>query len=261
MVSEQTDSLYPYAVAYEQEKGLHASHQENLSNQQWYEELCMLPQQGGAENRNFKMDPRDDHAKNEDNYPKNRQATVECENGEGEEDGTKQAHFTLLNCGATFNQSHGAHVPLVLRDVILLDSCSTMDLFCNPKFVQDIVEVPNHITVESNGGKLKVRHKAKVSDYNALVYYDSSAIANILSLKNLGKQYPITYDSAEMMFVVHREAQGKPDMHFVMHSSGLHYWVPDTTATALVTTSETALVATVADNMKNYTKRQIQGAE
>jgi hypothetical protein len=100
-----------------------------------------------------------------------------------------------------------------------------------------------------------------VSGYNVLVYYDGSAIANILSLKNLGKQYPITYDSTEMMFVVHQEAQGKPDMHFVMHPSGLHYWVPDTTATALVMTAETALVATVADNMKNYTKRQIQGAE
>jgi hypothetical protein len=152
---------------------------------------------------------------------------LESDDGENEEEEvTGQVNVNLLNCGATFNQSDGDHGPLVLRDVVLLDSCSTMDLFCNPRFVQDIVKVQNPITVESNGGKLQVRHKAKVSGYNALVYYDGSAIANILSLKNLGKQYPITYDSAELMFVVHREAQGKPDMHFVMHYSRLHYWVP-----------------------------------
>jgi hypothetical protein len=40
------------------------------------------------------------------------------------------------------------------------------------------------------------------------------------------KQYRVTYDSNDQMFVVHREPDGKPDMEFRMHKSGLHYFDP-----------------------------------
>jgi hypothetical protein len=33
------------------------------------------------------------------------------------------------------------------------------------------------------------------------------------------KQYRVTYDSNDQMFVVHREPEGKPDMEFWMHKS------------------------------------------
>jgi hypothetical protein len=52
------------------------------------------------------------------------------------------------------------------------------------------------------------------------------AITNILSLSNVIKQYRVTYDSNDQMFVVHREPEGKPDMEFWMHESGLHYFGP-----------------------------------
>ena len=43
---------------------------------------------------------------------------------------------------------------LDLREMILLDNQSTVDLFCNKNLVQQIWESNNSITVESNGGLL-----------------------------------------------------------------------------------------------------------
>jgi hypothetical protein len=45
-------------------------------------------------------------------------------------------------------------------------------------------------------------------------------------LSNMIKQYRVTYDSNDQMFVVHREPEWKPDMEFQMHESGLHYFDP-----------------------------------
>jgi hypothetical protein len=55
------------------------------------------------------------------------------------------------------------------------------------------------------------------------------------------------------MFVVHREGIGKPNMHFKMHSSGLHYYDPKD--------NEFTFVNTVSENLQGFTKRQIKGAE
>jgi hypothetical protein len=55
---------------------------------------------------------------------------------------------------------------------------------------------------------------------------NKKAITNILSLSNVIKQYHVTYDSNDQMFVVHRELEGKPDMEFWMHKSRLHYFDP-----------------------------------
>jgi hypothetical protein len=55
------------------------------------------------------------------------------------------------------------------------------------------------------------------------------------------------------MFVVHREPEGKPDMEFRMHKSGLHYFDPSD--------SEFIFVNTVSENKAGFTKRQINESE
>jgi hypothetical protein len=69
-----------------------------------------------------------------------------------------------------------------------------------------------------------VTKKAEISGYHAHVWYNKNAIANILSLRNVIKQYPVTYDSDYEMFVVHRESVGKKNMEFRMHESGIHHY-------------------------------------
>jgi hypothetical protein len=44
------------------------------------------------------------------------------------------------------------------------------------------------------------------------MWYNKNAIANILALSNVTKQYRVTYDSDDKMFVVHSESVGKPNM-------------------------------------------------
>ena len=53
---------------------------------------------------------------------------------------------------ALFNQKHSKKVRFDLQNVILLDSQSTMDLFCNPKLVQKIKKPKSTMKLQSNGG-------------------------------------------------------------------------------------------------------------
>jgi len=40
------------------------------------------------------------------------------------------------------------------------------------------------------------------------------------------KQHHVTCNSHDLLFVVHRESENKPNMEFIMHESGLHYYDP-----------------------------------
>jgi hypothetical protein len=44
--------------------------------------------------------------------------------------------------------------------------------------------------------------------YHMHIWYNKKAITNILSLSNVIKQYQVTYDSNDQMFVVHRDLEG-----------------------------------------------------
>jgi hypothetical protein len=96
---------------------------------------------------------------------------------------------------------------------------------------------------------------AAIDNYYGKVWYSAKAITNILSLKNVVKQYRVTYDSDEgLFFVVHREQYGAPDMYFEMHERGLHYYDPRKHGNFL-------FVETADGNKALFTKRQLAGAE
>jgi hypothetical protein len=48
--------------------------------------------------------------------------------------------------------------------------------------------------------------------YNKTVWFSTRAITNIIALSNLIDQYHVTYDSDDLMFLVHRESESKPNM-------------------------------------------------
>ena len=62
--------------------------------------------------------------------------------------------------------------------------------------------------------------------YNYDTWYNKDAISNMISLKNIIRQYRVTYNSYDQTFVIHREESSLPDMEFRMHRSGLHVFYP-----------------------------------
>ena len=91
-----------------------------------------------------------------------------------------------------------------LRDMVLLDNQSTMDIFCNSRFVKKIWDVDEEMRIHGNGGSLLTKKKALLRNYG-VVWFNEKALTNILCLKNvLAKGYHVTYDSAAGgEFIIH----------------------------------------------------------
>ena len=60
------------------------------------------------------------------------------------------------------------------QNMLLLDSCSTVDLFCNKNLVTKIWESKNYMTVKGNGCNLKTHKKEYVKNYGK-VWFDGPA--------------------------------------------------------------------------------------
>jgi hypothetical protein len=161
-------------------------------------------------------------------------------------------YFKKRNTEVLFKENHTNKINLDLRNIILLDNQSTIDLFCNPKLVTHITEQDKNLKLQSSSGTMTVHHKAKMQGYKKDVWFSKNAITNIIALRNLIKQYRVTYDSDDnKTFVVHRSDQ--PNMELKMNACGLHYYNP--------TDKTLVFVATVSSKKEGYTQRQIEGAE
>jgi hypothetical protein len=98
------------------------------------------------------------------------------------ESGHQFLNFRFVNYGFTDASS----LPFDLRDVILLDNQSTVDLFYNPDLVSNIRETDEAYDVHGNGGDLTTYKKGYIENYGD-VSFDDNAITNILCLKMSGK--------------------------------------------------------------------------
>jgi hypothetical protein len=148
----------------------------------------------------------------------------------------------------------GSKIKLDLQKIILLESQSTMDLFCNAALVSKTSKSKSSMRLKSNGDTMAVSRKATLPGYNKSVWFSTRAITNIIALRNLIEQYRVTYDSDDLIFVLHRESESKPNMEFRMHESGLHYYDPRKEA-------HLTFVNTVSKNKEGFTQRHIKGAD
>ena len=140
-----------------------------------------------------------------------------------------------------------------MTKVILLDSQSTMNIFCNEDFVADIKDSEQTLTLHSNGGKLASNQVATVDGLKTITWFNTKTVTNILSLKHVARQCRVTYDSRDGMFIVHRRHKGLPNMHFKMHKSGLHVYQPKQD-------EQFVFIQTVTKNMEGFSKREVKRA-
>ena len=159
----------------------------------------------------------------------------------------EEVEDSYLNYGFCTTTSDG----IKLRNMILLDSQSTVDLFCNPKMVARTWTCDESITVRGNGGSLTTKTKALLRNYGE-IWFDNRAITNILSLKNVREKYRVTFDSnGSNAFVVHKPKG--VNLRFEMHRDGLYYHDP--------LKHHLTLVNTVKDAEEGFSSRQIQQAK
>ena len=92
-----------------------------------------------------------------------------------------------------------------------------------------------------------------MAGYHKNIWFSKRAITNIIALRNIIQQYWVTYDSEDKMFIVHQEAEDKPNMEFRMHKSGLHYYEPRD--------KHFSFIKTVSGNKEGYNQRQIKSAK
>ena len=81
-----------------------------------------------------------------------------------------------------------------MKDWIILDNGSTVNVFSNKYLVNDIRETNEIMELATNVGVRWNNKKANVPDYGE-VWYDENAITNIFSMKEMIKKHRVTYDS------------------------------------------------------------------
>ena len=77
---------------------------------------------------------------------------------------------------------------------MLLDSQSTIDIFCNKKLLKRIYKSTSTLTIRCNAGVRQTNLWGYVSGYGWVWYYPDG-IANILSLSRVKEQFRVTFDS------------------------------------------------------------------
>ena len=145
----------------------------------------------------------------------------------------------------TFSQSR-KNIP---DNSILLDSQSTVDIFCNPRLVENICRVKDRMKIQCNAGTRVTNLVGDLPGYGP-VWFNLRAIANVISLKLVKEKYHIQYDSDEKDGFVVTKPNGER-FKFIQSSSGLYYF--DTTNLDPNKSANTTLVVnTVVENKKNY---------
>jgi hypothetical protein len=135
-------------------------------------------------------------------------------------------------------------------NLILLNSQSTADIFCNPNVLTNIRNAGKSTKVDCNTGTSIITQKGTLTNYGE-VCYNAKGIANILSLAKVKQKYPVRYDSDNgNQFIV---VQPKKQVVFQQSGSALYYH--DTTNRVMV------MVNTAEGNREGCTDRAFSAAK
>jgi len=134
---------------------------------------------------------------------------------------------------------------------VLLDSQSTISIFCNRNLLTKICPCIKPLLIHTNGGHQISNHVGKVCNFGT-VWFNKKSLANILSLAKVRKKYRVTMDTAvhPSMCVHHANST---IMRFTEYKSRL-YFHDTAAATKTIRTNITgySFILTVAGNKDHY---------
>ena len=143
---------------------------------------------------------------------------------------------------------------------LLLDSCSTADIFANANLLSDIHHAPNPIWVRCNAGRIQLTQQGYFGNYPYPVWYNPKGVANILSLYNVTKHYRVTMDSSKDHTITIHKNNGD-HIRFTPSTHGLFkYELQGDHSSINQMWSMATGIPTVADNAMKYTKRAYKRA-
>ena len=161
------------------------------------------------------------------------------------------------------NNALSQHKKTINQNWVLLDSQSTIDVFCNPRLLSNIRTITNRppLRIHCNAGTTYTNQVGDLDGYGT-VWYHPTGIANILSLFRVAQHYHVQYDSRTTnSFVVWRKDGSSRE--FKPAARGLYYCDFTTTDGVLLNNyhEEPSKVNTVSQNLKQYTSRQVTEAK
>lgn len=155
----------------------------------------------------------------------------------------------------------GAHIELQfqqfnanqMRDWILLDNQSSVSVFCNRHLVENIRNSnEGDMHLSTNGGILVTNQKADLPQWGE-VWFNESAITNIISYAEMADRYRIIYDSGkEDAFIVH--LSNDKAVRFNRLHNNLYVFKPSIK-------TQVQLLNTVEENKTFFTQRQFERAK
>jgi len=154
--------------------------------------------------------------------------------------------------GTTFKQHQDLTGQPLPRTWILLDSQSTVDVFCNRDLLSNIRVSDTECRISCNAGVVVVRMIGDLGGYPSPVWYHPDGIANILSLHRVTQHFAVSYDSHQNNGGFMMTRKDGTVRVFKKSIAGLHYC--DTVE------YETTLINTVSENKARYTERAFRQA-
>jgi hypothetical protein len=86
--------------------------------------------------------------------------------------------FNWMAIALLFDQ----HQENQMKEWVLLDTGSTVNVFCNPDMVKNIVKAEKALTINTNAGEFTAEYTADLPWSDMKIWFDPNAITNVLSL-------------------------------------------------------------------------------
>jgi hypothetical protein len=163
-----------------------------------------------------------------------------------------QHPFGWMACSIVMGQ-----ITDTMKEWVLIDTASTVNVFCNKAFVSDIKKA-TLLVVHTNAGTFTVSEKTKLPWCDMDLWYDPTTITNSLSLAIMQEKFPIVYDNSKVDAFIVKTPSG--DLQFKPLSKNLYVFKPKN-AESEPSVTETNMLSTLKENKSFCTNQQIERAK